>query len=99
MRRWRTLSLQARQLLAASLALVAFLGFTGYALDRAFVDTAQNALRVRLETLAIAYVQGSEFDRGRNFIPPEIPPDIRFTLIGQGLYASVRGAGLRWESE
>jgi two-component system sensor histidine kinase PhoQ len=99
MRGWRTLSLQARQLLAASLALVAFLGFTGYALDRAFVETAQNALRERLQTLAIAYVQGSEFDRGRNFISPEIPPDIRFTLIASGLYASVRGAGLRWESE
>ena len=53
MRGWRTLSLQARQLLAASLALVAFLGFTGYALDRAFVETAQNALRERLADLVV----------------------------------------------
>src|SRR5690606_21285241 len=98
MRGWRTLSLQARQLLAASVALIAFLGITGYALDRAFVETAQNALRERLATLAFAYLQGSEFDRSRNFISPEIPPDTRFTMVASGLYASVRGDGLRWES-
>ncbi len=98
MRGWRTLSLQARQLAAASLALVAFLGFTGYALDRAFVETAQNALRERLSDLANGYLSGSELDRGRAFISPEPPPDIRFMIPGSGLYASVRGEGLRWES-
>lgn len=98
MRGWRTLSLQARQLAAASLFLVAFLGLTGYALDRAFVDTAQNALRERLSDLANGYLSGSELDRGRAFIAPEPPPDIRFTIPGSGLYASVRGDGLRWES-
>ena len=36
----RMLSLQARQLLAASLGLLAFLCLTGYALDRAFAETA-----------------------------------------------------------
>ena len=98
MRGWRTLSLQARQLLAASLALVAFLGFTGYALDRAFVETAQNALRERLADLANGYLSGSELDRGRSFIPPETPPDSRFMIPGSGLYASVRGEGMRWDS-
>jgi two-component system sensor histidine kinase PhoQ len=98
LRGWRTLSLQARQLLAASLALVAFLGLTGYALDRAFVDTAQNALRERLADLANGYLSGSELDRSRAFISPETPPDIRFMIPGSGLYASVRGDGLRWES-
>ena len=98
MRGWRTLSLQARQLAAASLALVAFLGFTGYALDRAFVETAQNALRERLADLANGYLSGSELDRGRAFISPETPPDLRFMIPGSGLYASVRGEGLRWES-
>ena len=98
MRGWRTLSLQARQLAAASLFLVAFLGLTGYALDRAFVDTAQNALRERLSDLANGYLSGSELDRARAFIAPEPPPDIRFNIPGSGLYASVRGDGLRWES-
>ena len=44
----RRLSLQARQLLAAGLALVAFLGLTGYALDRAFTEAALNSQRERL---------------------------------------------------
>ena len=82
MRGWRTLSLQARQLAAASLFLVAFLGLTGYALDRAFVDTAQNALRERLSDLANGYLSGSELDRARAFIAPEPPPDIRFNIPG-----------------
>ena len=98
MRGWRTLSLQARQLLAASLALVAFLGLTGYALDRAFVETAQNALRERLANLANGYLSESELDRGRSFIPPETPLDARFMMPGSGLYASVRGEGMRWDS-
>ena len=85
-------------MLAASLALVAFLGGTGYALDRAFVDTAQNALRERLADLANGYLSGSELDRSRAFISPEFPPDQRFLIPGSGLYASVRGEGLRWES-
>ena len=95
---WRTLSLQARQLLAASLALVAFLGLTGYALDRAFVETAQNALRERLADLADGYISESELDRGRSFIPPEPPLDSRFMMPGSGLYATVRGEGMRWDS-
>ncbi|MFY2763452.1 ATP-binding protein [Arenimonas sp. MALMAid1274] len=98
MRGWRTLSLQARQLLAASLALVAFLAFTGYALDRAFVDTAQNALRERLANLALGYIYGSEIDRSGAFIPPEPPLDVRFMVPKSGLYASVRGDNLRWNS-
>jgi two-component system sensor histidine kinase PhoQ len=97
-RGWRTLSLQARQMLAASLALVAFLGLTGYALDRAFVETAQNALRERLANLANAYIQESEIDRTGGFISPEIPPDTRLLQPGSGLYANVRGEGLSWDS-
>tara|TARA_R110002020_G_scaffold15245_36_gene54476 strand:+ start:773 stop:2161 length:1389 start_codon:yes stop_codon:yes gene_type:complete len=97
-RTWRTLSLQARQMLAASLALVAFLGFTGLALDRAFVATAQYALRERLANFANAYIGGSEFDRNRSFITPEIPPDARLLEPKSGLYANIRGEGVTWDS-
>ena len=45
---WRPRSLRARQLLAASLGLIAFLALAGYALDRAFVSTAEQNLRHRL---------------------------------------------------
>ena len=49
MRGWRTLSLQARQLLAASLALVAFLGFTGYALCQ-FLSVGADYLKLTTES-------------------------------------------------
>ena len=101
--RRRPLSLQARQLLAASLGLVAFLGLTGLALDRAFVETAQNALHERLRSYALAYLAGVEFSRdGDLLVPP--PPDERFERPGAGLYASIRGhneegEALEWESQ
>ena len=100
--RRRPLSLQARQLLAASLGLIAFLGLTGLALDRAFVETAQNALHERLKSYAYAYLAGLEFTRdGQPLIPP--PPDERFERPGDGLYAGLRGRTaegqpLAWES-
>jgi len=94
----RTLSLQARQLLAAGLALVAFLGVTGFALDRAFTETALAATRERLQNLAFAYLGGIELSRRGELIAPDRPPDPRFERPGSGLYAGVAGEGLRWES-
>src|SRR5690606_23165704 len=88
--RKRPLSLPARQLLAASLGLVAFLGLTGLALDRAFVETARSALQERLTNYATAYLAGMEFTRsGQPLMPP--PPDERFLSPGAGLYARIEG--------
>jgi two-component system sensor histidine kinase PhoQ len=97
----RALSLHARQLLAASLGLVAFLGLTGIALDRAFLETARSNLRERLQSYAYAYVSVIDFDRNGELIPlpEELRPDERFTRPDSGLYAQIRGVhGLRWES-
>jgi two-component system sensor histidine kinase PhoQ len=94
----RMLSLQARQLLAASLGLVAFLGLTGYALDRAFAETAETALRQRLENYVWAYIERSELSRSGELILPDVPPDSRFTRVGSGLYAGVKAQGFLWES-
>lgn len=97
----RALSLHARQLLAASLGLVAFLGLTGIALDRAFLETARSNLRERLQSYAYAYVSVIDFDRNGELIPlpEELRPDERFTRPESGLYAQIRGErGLRWES-
>lgn len=92
-------SLQARQLLAASLGLLAFLGFTGYALDRAFLDTANSNLRQRLQNYAWAYMQGTELLRNGDIIPPELPPDPGFSRVGSGIYAVILADQFRWESE
>jgi two-component system sensor histidine kinase PhoQ len=51
---WRPRSLQARQLMAASLGLVAFLALAGYALDRAFQDVASEGQRDRLRNYVLA---------------------------------------------
>ncbi len=94
----RRLSLQARQLLAAGLALVAFLGLTGYALDRAFTEAALNSQRERLDSFAKAYLGGAETLRSGAIVMPQTAPDPRFDRPGSGLYAVVVGENLRWES-
>jgi two-component system sensor histidine kinase PhoQ len=95
----RALSLEARQLLAASLGLIAFLGLTGYALDHAFTETATNSLRERLHSFTNAYYAGSEISRGLEFQPPYAPPDPRFSQPGSGLYAAALGSKIDWASE
>ncbi|TXK59827.1 ATP-binding protein [Alkalisalibacterium limincola] len=95
---WRSLSLQARQLLAASLGLIAFLGLTGYSLDQAFQQTAESAQRERLKSYALAYIGGIEITRSCAVSPPEAPPDPDFNRPGSGLYAAARGDCLAWET-
>jgi two-component system, OmpR family, sensor histidine kinase PhoQ len=96
----RALSLHARQLLAASLGLVAFLGLTGIALDQAFRRTAISNLQERLQNDAYAYLGEFEFTRNGELIepPPGQAPDARFLQPGSGLYAVARGRTLRWNS-
>lgn len=94
----RPRSLQARQLLATSLFLVAFLALAGYALDRAFLQTAEDNLRQRMKSLALAYVDKGEFARNGEFIPPFEPIDPRFERPGSGLYAEVVLPNGHWDS-
>ena len=91
-------SLRARQLLAASLGLLAFLALAGVALDRAFLETAENNLRQRLTSYALAYAADTDFGRGGEIIPPYDPPDPRFDRPGSGLYAEVILPNGHWDS-
>lgn len=91
-------SLQSRQLWAASLGLIAFLALAGFALDRAFLNTAQSGLRERLHSYALAYAN-SDFARDGSVIPPWDPPDARFKRPGSGLYAEIVLANSSWESD
>ena len=95
---WRPRSLQTRQLWAASLGLVAFLALAGYALDRAFLNTAEGALRERLRSFALYYAAETEFSRSGDLIPPYTPPDPRFLRPGSGLYAEIVLPNGRWAS-
>jgi two-component system sensor histidine kinase PhoQ len=91
-------SLQARQLLAASLGLVAFLALAGYALDRAFLETAESNLQERLRSYALAYAAETEFGRGGDVIPPYDPPNPDFERPGSGLYAEIILPNGHWDS-
>jgi two-component system sensor histidine kinase PhoQ len=95
---WRPRSLQSRQLRAASLGLVAFLALAGFALDRAFVETARNNMQQRLKSYALAYAEGIEFLRDGSIYIPELPPDPRFKRPGSGLYAMVILPNGQWSS-
>lgn len=91
-------SLQARQLLAASLGLLAFLALAGYALDRAFIETAESNLEQRLKSYALAYTAQGEFARNGEYIPPYDAVDPRFDRPGSGLYAEIVMEESHWDS-
>ena len=99
--RWRPRSLQTRQFLAVSLGLIAFLALAGYALDRAFLSTAENILRGRLRDYALDFVRETEFGRGGDLVPPldDKLPDPRLKRPGSGLYAQIVLPFVQWESD
>ena len=94
----RALSLQTRLLWAASLALAAFLGATGYALDQAFKKSAQQAMRDRLRSYVLSYIAGSDVNVRGDLILPETPPDPNFERPQSGLYAAVNSPDFEWRS-
>jgi two-component system sensor histidine kinase PhoQ len=84
--------------MAASLALIAFLALAGYALDRAFAETALSNMQQRLRSYAIAYADNIEFARDGSLYTPELGPDPRFHRPGSGLYAEVILPNGHWSS-
>ncbi|WP_238333514.1 sensor histidine kinase [Luteimonas marina] len=95
---WRPRSLQARQLMAASLGLVAFLALAGFALDRAFLDVAGEGQRDRLRNYVFAYAGDVEFLRNGELYSPDNGPDDRFDRPGSGLYAEIVLPNGTWTS-
>jgi len=83
------LSLNARLLLASSIVLAGFLGATGLVLDNAFRESAETALRDRLQGHVYALLAASDVDRRGNLKLPAELPDARFSQPGSGLYAEV----------
>lgn len=94
----RPISLHTRLLWTASLALAVFLGVTGYSLDRAYRQSALQAMRDRLESYVYSYLAGSDIGKDGKLILPEFPPDPRFDRPQSGLYAGVVGADIAWRS-
>lgn len=97
----RPSSLQTRQLLAAGMGLCAFLALAGYALDRAFIRTAEAELREHLHDFALYYADATEFGRGGGLVPPfeDRIPDPRLKRPGSGLYVQIVLPHAQWESD
>ncbi|MEW8585397.1 MAG: HAMP domain-containing protein, partial [Candidatus Thiodiazotropha sp.] len=85
-----TLSIHQRLLLAASLVLSAFLGFTGLALDKAFRSASEEAFQARLYSSVYALLAAAEEDQAGGLRMPDLLTDPRFNRPDSGRYAQVR---------
>ncbi|MBP6298992.1 MAG: GHKL domain-containing protein [Arenimonas sp.] len=95
----RALSLHARQLIAASLGLIAFLGLTGISLDQAFQSSLVNSLEQRMASYAKVFWNEVEFDSQGLIIGKRIDlPDARLKAYRGGLYAQITGQHNSWQS-
>jgi two-component system sensor histidine kinase PhoQ len=94
----RRFSLAARSLLAASLILAAFLGTTGYTLERAFEQWAYSVLKERLQSVLYSFLARTDISVRGEVLIPEVLPEPRLERPGSGLYASIYAENFRWES-
>jgi two-component system sensor histidine kinase PhoQ len=85
----RNLSIHQRLLLAASLVLTAFLGFTGMALDKAFRSATEEALQARLFSSVYALLAAADEGKDGELSMPSALTDPRFNRPDSGLYAQV----------
>ena len=82
-------SLRIRLILAASLVLAVFVVIAGYALDRAFYESAERSLRENLETQLTLLLASTEvIDRNDIDMPTRLL-ETRFSLPSSGLYAII----------
>ena len=93
-------SLYARVTLAAILVLALFLGLTGWTLDRAFRDSAEAAVRERLQAHIYGLLAAADLGEDQHLLMPLSLPEERFQRPGSGLYAqALRADGsLEWQS-
>jgi len=83
-------SITARLLFAASVVIVAFFGLTGFALDKAFRDSAYNAVRERLQAQVYMLLGAANMDAQQRLKLPRALPEVRFLVPDSGLYALVQ---------
>ncbi len=82
-------SLNLRLLIAAGATLIAFFGFTGIALEKAFGDAAKKAIQDRLQAHIYTLLASVELDDKGNLRQPHHLPESRFTTPGSGLYGFI----------
>lgn len=85
----KSLSLQNRQLLAASIMLAVFLGFTGFALDKAFQSSAETAERGKLEGEIYVLLGAAELNQDGRLVMSKELAEPRFSQPESGLVAQI----------
>jgi two-component system sensor histidine kinase PhoQ len=85
----KRISLQNRQLLAASLMLAIFLGLTGTALDKAFQSSAKLAERGKLEGEIYVLLGAAELNADGRLVMYKELAEPRFSQPGSGLVAQI----------
>lgn len=95
------MALTTRLLIAASVVLIAFLGLTGLALDRAFRDSALSAVRDRLQAHVYMLLGAASVDPEQGLIMPLALPEARLLVPDSGLYALISDheGDILWRSE
>ncbi|CAN5305190.1 ATP-binding protein [soil metagenome] len=93
-------SLSARLLLAVSLVLALFFGFTVTALDRLFREAGERAMQDVLEVHLIALLAAAQEDESQSLRMPATLTEERFSHPGSGLYGQIRddSGSIVWRS-
>ncbi len=93
------MSLNQRIILSATLVLVIFITLTAAALDRAFVDSSESALRDRLTSQLYALMAAAEIDK-TGVIMPSSELDALLGLPSSGVYAYItdKTGQIMWRS-
>lgn len=96
-----TRSLTSRLLLIATLALVLFLGFVGFALDRAFQNRTEISYRNQLQSQVYGLLAAMDVDKQGTMQVASNLPEPRYGRPGSGLYAEVTDATgkVLWRSQ
>lgn len=82
-------SLRARILFTASIVLLTFLGCAGVLLDRAFRDSAMDAVEDRLRGRVFLLIGAADFDAADPAVMIDSLPDPSLTTPGSGHYARI----------
>jgi two-component system sensor histidine kinase PhoQ len=82
-------SLRARLILAASIVLAVFIVIAGYALDKAFYESAEQSLRENLDTQMTFLLASADVQNADDIDMPTRMLETKFSLPSSGLYAII----------
>jgi len=96
-----TRSLHGRLLVSATVVLAAFLGLTGFALDRAFRTSAESNVEENLQAQLFGLLAAADLDGEGSMVIAEPLPEPRFASPDSDLYARVTNdeGEVVWRSE